>query len=293
MTQAKHWTFTDNNYEGLLDWEIFQDAGATFLLYQEEIGDSGTPHLQGMVSFSSKKRLEQVSALFGSNPHLELTRDIAASVRYCQKPEGRLGGPYQHGVQPLGQGSRADLVALKADLVAGANMRSISEVHFSSFIRYHNGIRQFRNLHTIRREWPMEIIIFVGPTGTGKSRTAWERYPLAYAKNQSRWWDGYDGHESVIVDEMGGHIFSHTELLKLLDRFPHSVEVKGGTTEFLSRTIVFTTNQEPEDWYDNEKFGFSWETSPLHRRIREYGTIIRTGEVHRRVRARLDYGQPQ
>ena len=128
----------------------------------------------------------------------------------------------------------------------------------------------------------MEIICYIGPSGTGKSRAAREAYPQAYWGPKGKWWDGYCGQETVIVDEMYGHRFSFSELLQLLDRYPFQVETKGGVRQFTSRRIVFTSNQHPEDWYNAERtHQMRWAENPLYRRLREYGRIIQTGEVHR------------
>lgn len=128
----------------------------------------------------------------------------------------------------------------------------------------------------------MEIICYIGPSGTGKSRAAREAYPQAYWGPKGKWWDGYCGQETVIVDEMYGHRFSFSELLQLLDRYPFQVETKGGVRQFTSRRIVFTSNQDPQDWYNAERtHQMRWAENPLYRRLREYGRIIYTGEVHR------------
>jgi len=132
----------------------------------------------------------------------------------------------------------------------------------------------------------MEIIIIVGPSGTGKSRKARADYPTAYWGPRGKWWDGYTGQETVVVDEMYGHRMPFTDLLQLLDRYPYQVETKGGVQQFTSKRIVFTTNQNPEDWYDAERtHQCDWANNPLNRRIREYGKIIITGQVHRQAQS--------
>lgn len=41
-----------------------------------------------------------------------------------------------------------------------------------------------------------------GPTGTGKTRGVRARFPDAYLKSNTKWWDGYNGESVVILDEM-------------------------------------------------------------------------------------------
>lgn len=210
---------------------------------------------------------------------------------HCSAPDGRLGGPYLHGEVPAGQGARMDLVRLRDDIIAGNNMRQLATEHFSAVIRYTRGIDRVRSLFIPSRNWVTEIYAIVGPTGTGKTRLAWEMFPNAYAKNSSKWWDGYDGHQEIVLNEMGGHVFPYTELLELTDRYPHSVQNKGGTVPFVPHVICFTSNYHPKDWYDYEALGFaSFEDSPLHRRFQEFGAIIFTGEpaIPPRRRRRLN-----
>ena len=94
---------------------------------------------------------------------------------------------------------------------------------------------------------------------------------------------------------MYGNRFPFVELLQLLDRYPYQVEDKGVHMEFNSRRIVFTSNQEPEDWYSAERtHQGDWASNPLNARLREFGTIIRTGEVHRAIGpVQAQFGVPQ
>jgi len=284
--------FTDNNYEGLLDWDSFEAQGASYMVYQEEVGENGTAHLQGFLYFAQPRSLGQVSALFDhSNPHLEVVRNIPQAIAYCQKDESRIGGPYNFGLAPA-QGARSDLAAVKESLDAGRTNVQLWDDHFSQMSRYHKSFEVYKRVKATKRDWAMEIIIYIGPSGTGKTRAVRETYPDAYWKAPGKWWDNYQGENDVVIDEMYGHQFAYTDLLRLLDRYPYSVECKGATMEFVSHRIILTSNQEPEDWYDAEKtHRMSWEESPLYRRLHEFGRTIRTGEVHRRVRPRLE--QPE
>jgi len=189
---------------------------------------------------------------------------------------------------PLLKGKRSDLEDIRDKIDKGVSEDQIAQDHFGSWVRYHKGFREYKRVRRLEvvRDWPMEIIIIVGPSGTGKSRKARADYPTAYWGPRGKWWDGYTGQETVVVDEMYGHRMPFTDLLQLLDRYPYQVETKGGVQQFTSKRIVFTTNQNPEDWYDAERtHQCDWANNPLNRRIREYGKIIITGQVHRQAQS--------
>ncbi len=63
-------------------------------VFQEEIGDSGTPHLQGSIWLKTKKRITALKKL-NQRIHWSVMRNEQASIDYCQKtdtraPDGRI-----------------------------------------------------------------------------------------------------------------------------------------------------------------------------------------------------------
>ena len=69
-----------------------------------------------------------------------------------------------------------------------------------------------------------------GPSGTGKSRFVAARWPDAFWKApESKWWDGYSGQETVVLDDFKDYAMPLVELQRLLDWYPLWVEVKGGS----------------------------------------------------------------
>lgn len=93
------------------------------------------------------------------------------------------------------------------------------------------------------------VEVFIGSTGTGKSREAWSRFPNAYPKDPcTKYWCGYTGEEEVIMDEFRGQIgISH--ILRWFDRYPVTVEVKGGAVVFRAKKIIVTSNLSVDMWY--------------------------------------------
>lgn len=92
--------------------------------------------------------------------------------------------------------------------------------------------------------------VFWGPTGTGKSRLAWHEAGLeAYPKDpRTKWWDGYDGEQCVVIDEFRGDI-DIAHLLRWLDRYKVIVEKKGGRAVLKATDFWITSNLHPNDWY--------------------------------------------
>lgn len=128
-------------------------------------------------------------------------------------------------------------------------MKEIAEEHFGAFMRYERGIRSYINIHAERRSWTTEVLVYWGLTGTGKTKTAYEKDPCLYSHAGGMWFDGYSGEDTVLFDEFTGSSFPLPYLLKLLDRYPMQVQVKGGFVNWKPRTIIITSNFAPDSWY--------------------------------------------
>ena len=193
------------------------------------------------------------------------------------KEESRIGGPYEFGVCPH-QGKRTDILDVKDKLDRGVPMRVIVQENFATMSRIYNFARTYKRIITQPRSWPMQISLYIGPTGTGKSRRAQEEAgPNPYWVMNGKWFEDYDGEEVVIWDEFYGHCCPFSLLLKILDRYPLKLECKGSAIEFVAKKIIFTSNQEPEEWYSGEKtHQMSWAENPLNRRLKEFGTFYRS-----------------
>lgn len=155
----------------------------------------------------------------------------------------------------------------------GKPLVDIWDAHYGSMIRYHRSVKEYKRIKTPKRDWIPRIIIFYGASGTGKSRAAREFFPNAYWKPLNKWWDDYDSQEDVVWDEFSGQ-YPFRELLRVLDSTPLIVETKGGSCQFVGRRIIFTTNEQPSEWYDAINIKVDWHTSPLRRRIMEFGRIF-------------------
>lgn len=257
--RSRNWVFTLNNPSELEDPKLWN--GVRYLVYQREAGENQTPHLQGYVVM---QKVARRSALKKLNPrcHWEVRRGTHDEAReYCMKEEGRLEGPFEVGDPPDKQGKRSDLEAVKDRIIEGASSLEIANEFFGQWIRYNRAFDKYKLLLKQQRNEETIVSVYYGPTGTGKSRCCREKYPNAYWKSNSKWWDGYEGQEHVVIDEFYGW-FPYDFILRLLDRYPLNVETKGGIVAFTSKYIHITSNQSPNKWYKP-----SLAYAPLERRI--------------------------
>lgn len=87
-----------------------------------------------------------------------------------------------------------------------------------------------------------------GETGTGKSRWVRRNCPNLYWKGINKWWDGYEGEEDVVIDDIGeGHGFLAYWLKIWLDRYAFIGEIKGSSGMMRPKRIVITSNYTPEE----------------------------------------------
>jgi len=66
-----------------------------------------------------------------------------------------------------------------------------------------------------------------------------------------KWFDGYDAHPDIIVDDFRRDFCTFHELLRILDRYPFRVETKGGSRQLLAKNTVITCPWKPDIIYQS------------------------------------------
>lgn len=224
-----------------------------YVLFGFEVGESGTPHLQGYLELRQRKTLASLRRLL-PGAHLEIRKGSQAqAIEYCKKDDD--WEDYGDAKQTQ-SGKRNDLEALRESLNAGSSLVEISNEHFSSYIRYHRAIRSWQLLNAPRiREQP-SVVIYWGHTGTGKTRSVWDNCPSPedlWVYGGSGWFDGYHGQSIALFDDFNGGEMQLTLLLKVLDRYPLQVPIKGGFVSWCPKEIYITSNLNPQVWYMNAR----------------------------------------
>lgn len=280
------------------------DPRIKYLVFQSEVGVSLVHHIQYYCIFETSMRARQAHAVLGPNVHFDLSRGTPAqNTHYCQKPVAGCNCTHCIGARQLPNDGRevlpqfitgvwgeirrprSDKLSAVVEMMGtGATLREVLDAHPKQAIMYGSRIEKEFLRRLGRRDWAMDIDIFVGPTGSGKSSTAKLENPDYAAipwPTGGRWWfGGYSGQACIILDDFRSGNITVLMMMKLLDRHAWTIEAKGCNMEFVSRKIVITTNVDPRDWYQLSKLVDTRGEAarrdvldPLARRISEYATI--------------------
>lgn len=239
--QAKYWILTIPH----ASYTPYKPPGVKYIRGQLEQGESGFLHWQIVLELERKRRLPFLTELFGP-VHCEPSRSSAADD-YVWKEDTRVDNTqFELGQKTLQRNSGHDWETIRRMASDG----KLSDIDPDIYVRYYGNLKRIAVDNSKPVGIERKVHVFVGPTGVGKSRRAWELAGMdAYPKDpNTKFWDGYRDHEKVVIDEFRGRIdISH--LLRWFDRYPVLVEIKGSAAVFRATEIYVTSNLPPHLWY--------------------------------------------
>lgn len=245
------------------------------LVYSYEIAPTtGQLHIQGYLELTQPVTFEALHRWEGLEwGHFEKRRGTAKQARhYCMKPvpncdcvhcvaerkdPTHIDGPYEFG-EFSAQGQRADLLQIKRDIDNGRSLKRIAadEDTFPTWIKHIKGFETYKRITTEPRRHKPLVVLFVGPSNTGKTRTAMclgsyiGRVYKVPPKSTGFWCDDYANEDVFIIDEMNGHKMSPEFFNELVDWSPMNVPSHGSAGhQFTSPYVFITSNYHPKYWW--------------------------------------------
>lgn len=252
MSQARNVCFTLNNYtekelKDILEWKC------SYLICGREVGESGTPHIQGYVEWGRGVRFTTMKKL-NERIHWETRKGTAKQASdYCKKD-----GNFEERGELSSQGHRTDLDEIKTSIENG---RKVDDICMDSPMVYHQYGRTLNKIEDLvmRKKYRTHMtkgIWYWGSTGVGKSHAAYENFhPDTHytLPNDNGWWDGYTQQETVIINDFRGEI-PYNQLLQMVDKFPFSVRRRNREPlPFTSKTVIITSSLPPQLVYKNRE----------------------------------------
>ena len=268
---CKHWCFTlphptPDECAHLACLYIESEAGdVEFLAYGHEVGEGGTPHLQGYLELYQRKRLPWLKDHISARAHFEPRRGTREQARdYCFKDGEWLEFGQWHEEE---RGRRRDIEIMVLQATEGTPFYEAAQVEPSTaqFPYAYTKLLEGQAMAATLPYRPVRVIVKVGPTGCGKTRSAYDNWPDLFVQDCSAggeiWWDGYSGQSRLILDDFEGCI-PYPYLLRLLDVYPIRIKVKGAHTYGRWSEVIITSNRAVLAWYPKRR-----DVSALVRRI--------------------------
>jgi hypothetical protein len=251
-SRGRRWVFTLNNYTADDENRLnsLHDGIAKYLVYGRETAATGTPHLQGFIIFNDSRRFNNVRETLGSRCHIEQSRgsNIDAS-EYCKKD----GDFVEYGQLPSAGGTRTDLSEAIEFLQECRDMDSFKQQYAREYIKYPRGFNTLLTYPERDPDTPPTVWWIFGRSGIGKTRYVYARergVPIWTSIGDLNWFEGYHQQPVTLLDDFRGSNCKFSYLLRLLDRYPFTVEFKGGSIPFNSSRIYVTSCHPPSTVYD-------------------------------------------
>ncbi|QMW68902.1 replication-associated protein [Crucivirus-429] len=302
--------FTLNNYTPA---EVKAIRGDTthykWLCYGEEVGESGTPHLQGAFSVNGSSSIAYATLhTYPGMARASFRKSIGTfqqNIDYCFKGDlshdaYMTGGKRQHpdwgrnavtffsGKAPE-PGKSHKLREAANLIISGAKVEELArtEEFASTVVQYNRGLLYVEACNVPPRLRPPAIFWLYGKTGFGKTRCSmrfatrdgsfWKSGGNSTIGSNLRWFDGYNGQRVAICDDFRGKGLRFDFLLNLLDRYAFRVEFKSGSVPWVPHVIFITTPKSIEDTFEERNKHRPEDITQLTRRVHERGLVLQFG----------------
>lgn len=249
--------------------EFFGEENIECGVVARELHEDGNPHLHCFLILKEKCDIQTASALdviTGKHGNYQSMKQVKNCYEYNVKEDME---PAKFGNCAIFEKKKPKWEEIAEMLDSGATLKQVRESHKSMYIQHRSKILDYySDIHDKERDpdEEVEVIVFWGQAGTGKSKAVYKRWPGALYKDDldvNKFWDRYEGQETVVINDFRGHKMRLDALLNMIDRFPQVKEIKGmrrGINLNVKRW-VFTSNYHPKDWYKG------WDSEKLSRRI--------------------------
>lgn len=256
---VRNYVFTWNNYPEDAIQQIESWTCYSYVIAGREVGENGTPHLQGFIRLDTKRTLRGLKRILPDEIHWESAKTVGEAIEYCKKD----GDYVEFGDVPRGAEKKSSLSNLVA-VFQQEGLAACKEQFPGLCVMYGRKLLDMYGCNPKPRP-NIEVHWLWGEPGVGKSRIAHSALPTAYLKpSTTKWWNGYEGQRMVIIDDVtpGGIGINH--FLKWFDRYKCLVEVKGGMMALAAEQFIVTSNFRPRVvWPDTDQVTID----ALHRRM--------------------------
>jgi len=261
----RNFIFTYNNYP---DTKLVDELDCKYIAYSHEVAPTtGTPHLQGYVSFHNPKTHAQACRLLPGCHVLVMHGSIAQNDVYCTKVGTQ--ELVERGEKPISNDNKGRAEKLRWQRAKElAQQGKLDDIDADIYVRCYSTLKNIAKDHATKPDAKDVRCFWVyGPTGSGKSHAVETAFPGLYKKcmDDLKWFDSYNGEDVVYLEDIDKYQVKWGGLLKrLADRWPMQASIKGSMRYIRPGYVIVTSNYRIEEiWSDPQT------VDPLLRRFVE------------------------
>lgn len=217
---------------------------AKFMIIAKEVGEEGTPHLQGRVIFTEPKRITAIKKIkCFERCHLEKTNCNALDYFYKEDKT-----PWV--MDNRHQGERTDLLNV-AKRLREDDLTTVMKEFPRETMKYPRGMETLKAAYENSSDLRKPVVIWIhGDTGVGKTRAVFAlegKHQIYMMDKHGDYWNPYQYQKVALMDDFRIEHMNYQELLRLWDIYPVMLNVKGCTTSFKAERIYITCDKDPNE----------------------------------------------
>jgi len=254
MARSLGYCFTLNNYTEQ-EYQCLLNTDAQYVIIGKEVApETGTPHLQGFIQFKSVKSLKTLKKLNARACWNKTKGSADQNIVYCSK-EGRWE---EKGVRPVSPKKKGEMEKERYEhAYECAKKGDIDSIDKDIVIRHLGNLEKIVAKHQAKPEilqGELQGEWIYGKARCGKTSKVFKDYPDLYIKDLTVWWDGYDNHDVVLIDDMDPFHKSVNRDFKIWsDRYPFVAKHHGGQSVIRPKKIVVTSQYCIDEIWEDQK----------------------------------------
>lgn len=244
QVRKRCWVWTCNNYTDA-DKKAILAIDYRYVCWGHETGGkTGTPHLQGYISFTHVRTFQQVRKLMPRQVGwIDYRKGSIPQAENYQKKDGDW---FEDGDRPIDPKKKGEMEKVKwAEILKAAkegDWEWLELEHPQVWCHMEAKLRAKYKPTKIRMDGELEHMWIWGSPGTGKTTWVLDKYPDCFMKDLSKWWDRYDSEDTVFIDEWSPDVKLDREIKIWADRTSFNAEVKGGGMSIRPKRIIICSN---------------------------------------------------
>jgi len=273
--KSRKFCFTWNNYPAD-HGDVLAAFGCRYYCYgYEEAPTTGTEHLQGFLYFDNQKSIAAMRLRIPGCDIRIANGTPQQNIVYCSKD----GEFLEFGDRPWTQEEKGDSEITRYEQARdSAKSGDLDSIPADIFVRCYATLKRIELDYMPRvpsNDGTCGYWIY-GLSGSGKTRSVYAHYPELYQKACNKWWDGYQGEEIVLVDDIDVyHVSLGSNIKHWADFCPFIAERKGGASRIRPRKVFVTSQYKIEEiWSDVQTQAALGRRFTVIEKIRDQAIIL-------------------